>query len=73
MDLTSVTYFKKYLTDILIHFYYTKKIFLTYELTFFNMLLSNAVFCLFILVFVFGFQDRVSLGSPGCPGTSFVD
>jgi hypothetical protein len=25
------------------------------------------------LVLVFGFQDRVSLYSPGCPGTHFVD
>jgi hypothetical protein len=28
-------------------------------------------FCLFVFVFVF--QDRVSLYSPGCPGTYFVD
>jgi hypothetical protein len=28
------------------------------------------VFCLFVCLF---FQDRVSLGSPGCPGTHFVD
>jgi hypothetical protein len=27
------------------------------------------LFCLFVLVF----QDRVSLYSPGCPGTHFVD
>jgi hypothetical protein len=32
------------------------------------------VFCfLFIFVFVFVLQDRVSLCSPGCPGTHFVD
>jgi hypothetical protein len=30
------------------------------------------VFCLFVL-FCFVFQDRVSLCSPGCPGTHFVD
>jgi hypothetical protein len=28
-------------------------------------------FCLFVFVFVF--RDRVSLYSPGCPGTHFVD
>jgi hypothetical protein len=27
----------------------------------------------FVLFFVFVFQDRVSLYSPGCPGTCFVD
>jgi hypothetical protein len=26
-----------------------------------------------LLVFFFVFQDRVSLYSPGCPGTHFVD
>jgi hypothetical protein len=29
------------------------------------------VFCLFVCLV--GFRDRVSLGSPGCPGTHFVD
>jgi hypothetical protein len=29
----------------------------------------NAIFCLFVLVF----RDRISLYSPGCPGTHFVD
>jgi hypothetical protein len=28
---------------------------------------------LFFVFFVFVFQDRVSLYSPGCPGTHFVD
>jgi hypothetical protein len=27
----------------------------------------------FVCLFVFVFQDRVSLCSPGCPGTHFVD
>jgi hypothetical protein len=27
--------------------------------------------CFFVVVFIF--QDRVSLYSPGCPGTHFVD
>jgi hypothetical protein len=32
------------------------------------------LFCfLFFVCFVFVFQDRVSLCSPGCPGTHFVD
>jgi hypothetical protein len=30
-------------------------------------------FVLFCLVFVFVFQDRVSLCSPGCPGTHSID
>jgi hypothetical protein len=30
------------------------------------------VFCLFVYLFLV-FQDRVSLYSPGCPGTHFVD
>ena len=30
------------------------------------------LFC-FVFVFVFVFRDRVSLCSPGCPGTHFVD
>jgi hypothetical protein len=31
-------------------------------------------FCGFsVCLFVFVFQDRVSLCSPGCPGTQFVD
>jgi hypothetical protein len=29
--------------------------------------------CLFVCLFVFIFRDRVSLYSPGCPGTHFVD
>jgi hypothetical protein len=28
---------------------------------------------LFVCLFCFVFQDRVSLYSPGCPGTHFVD
>jgi hypothetical protein len=28
--------------------------------------------CFFVCLFVFVFQDRVSLYSPGCPGTHFV-
>jgi hypothetical protein len=31
------------------------------------------IFYLFSFVFVLFFQDRVSLCSPGCPGTHFVD
>jgi hypothetical protein len=34
--------------------------------------LQLEVFFLFVCLFVF-FQDRVSLCSPGCPGTHFVD
>jgi hypothetical protein len=34
-------------------------------------LLSSFVFV--FVVFVFVFRDRVSLCSPGCPGTHFVD
>ena len=30
-------------------------------------------FCLFVLFFLRGVRDRVSLYSPGCPGTHFVD
>jgi hypothetical protein len=29
--------------------------------------------CFFVCLFVFVFRDRVSLCSPGCPGTHFVD
>jgi hypothetical protein len=29
--------------------------------------------CLFIVLFCFVFRDRVSLCSPGCPGTHSVD
>jgi hypothetical protein len=32
---------------------------------------SVFIFCLFVFVFVF--RDRVSLYSPGCPGTHSVD
>jgi hypothetical protein len=28
---------------------------------------------LFIYLFIYFFRDRVSLNSPGCPGTHFVD
>jgi hypothetical protein len=35
-------------------------------------LYESAFFCLFVL-FCFVFGDRVSLCSPGCPGTHFVD
>jgi hypothetical protein len=31
------------------------------------------LFCLFVLFCFFVFRDRVSLCSPGCPGTHFVD
>jgi hypothetical protein len=31
------------------------------------------LFCLFVLFCFLVFQDRVSLYSPGCPGTHFVD
>jgi hypothetical protein len=31
------------------------------------------LFCLFVFLFVVFFPDRVSLYSPGCPGTYFVD
>jgi hypothetical protein len=39
---------------------------------FLSVLLFFFVFVLFF-VFCFFFQDRVSLYSPGCPGTHFVD
>jgi hypothetical protein len=39
------------------------------ECTHSSVLFLNFVFCLFVFVF----QDRVSLYSPGCPGTHFVD
>jgi hypothetical protein len=32
-----------------------------------------SLFCFFCFVFVVFFRDRVSLCSPGCPGTHFVD
>jgi hypothetical protein len=35
--------------------------------------LSFFCFLFLFLFFVFVFQDRVSLCSPGCPGTHFVD
>ena len=36
--------------------------------------LSFVLFCLFVfVVVVFVFRDRVSLYSPGCPGTHFVE
>jgi hypothetical protein len=35
--------------------------------------LNNDSVCLFVCLFVFGFKDRVSLCSPGCPGAHFVD
>ena len=41
-------------------------------LFFLSFLLLFACF-VFVLVVVFVFQDRVSLCSPGCPGTHFVD
>jgi hypothetical protein len=31
------------------------------------------LFCLFVCLFVLVFRDRVSLYSPGCPGTHSVD
>jgi hypothetical protein len=35
---------------------------------------NNFLFCFLLFLFVcFVFQDRVSLYSPGCPGTYFVD
>jgi hypothetical protein len=39
---------------------------------FFGLFLFLFCFC-FVFVFVFVFRDRVSLYSPGCPGTHFVD
>jgi hypothetical protein len=35
--------------------------------------LSLFFVCLFLFCFVLFFRDRVSLCSPGCPGTHFVD
>jgi hypothetical protein len=35
--------------------------------------LASFLFCLFLVFGFFFFQDRVSLCSPGCPGTHFVD
>jgi hypothetical protein len=40
-----------------------------------NIQISQPVFfvCLFVCLFCFVFRDRVSLYSPGCPGTHFVE
>jgi hypothetical protein len=35
--------------------------------------LSELFFCFFLFFFFVFFQDRISLYSPGCPGTHFVD
>ena len=40
--------------------------------SFFLFFLLFFFFCLFLFLFLF-FLDRVSLYSPGCPGTNFVD
>jgi hypothetical protein len=37
------------------------------------LLLLVCLVCLFVCLFVFVSQDRVSLYSPDCPGTHFVD
>jgi hypothetical protein len=38
------------------------------------VILFVCLFCfVFVFVFVFVFLDKVSLYSPGCPGTHFVD
>jgi hypothetical protein len=34
---------------------------------------KHVIFILFIYLFILVFRDRVSLYSPGCPGTHFVD
>jgi hypothetical protein len=34
---------------------------------------AGIFFCLFVFLFFWFFRDRVSLYSPGCPGTHFVD
>jgi hypothetical protein len=36
-------------------------------------ILTIWLFCLFVFCFCFVFRDRVSLYSPGCPGTHTVD
>jgi hypothetical protein len=28
---------------------------------------------IYLFIYIFGFRDKVSLYSPGCPGTHFVD
>jgi hypothetical protein len=40
-----------------------------------QLLFCFVMFCfvLFVCLFVFVFQDRVSLHSPGCPGTQSID
>jgi hypothetical protein len=38
-----------------------------------SMILFSYIFCLFVCFLFFVFRDRVSLNSPGCPGTHFVD
>jgi hypothetical protein len=35
--------------------------------------MNDKIFYLFIYLFILVFRDRVSLYSPGCPGTHFVD
>jgi hypothetical protein len=35
--------------------------------------METLLFCAFVCLFVCLFQDRVSLCSPGCPGTHSVD
>ena len=39
----------------------------------FHISLFFCILLFFVLVFVFVFRDTVSLCSPGCPGTHFVD
>jgi hypothetical protein len=43
------------------------------RLQFLDVILFFCLFVLFCFVLCFVFRDRVSLCSPGCPGTHFVD
>jgi hypothetical protein len=40
---------------------------------FFFILYINSLYLIFVVFVLFCFQDRVSLCSPACPGTHFVD
>jgi hypothetical protein len=51
--------------------FYLTSLFSTAFLVFVGWFVLFVLFCLFVCLFVF--QERVSLYSPGCPGTYFVD
>jgi hypothetical protein len=54
-------------------FFLTDSSFLLISISVFVGLCSLLLFLLFVCLFVFVFQDRVSLCIPGCPGTHSVD